>query len=517
MEENLLNVQKNQLISVAVKYHLNGNLDKAEKYYQKLLDQESFDPLVLSNYGVICKQKGKISEAISLYKKSISLFPHSSEAYSNLGCLLMELNKTSEAEYYLKKSIGLNPNLANAQYNLGCALKDLNKLEEAELATRKAIELDPKLAKAHANLGNILKNKGDLSKSKISLELALKYDKDLPRTYFILSLLESKKDDNNEWQEYLFTRKILEKKRRNELVDIYFARSNVRHKQKNYRESAQYLKLANDLKYTGNKNQLESFIQKTENIKIKNNPISHGIQINKKKSNIFIVGMPRSGSTLVESILGMNQNVFNLGENNIFENLFLKWQEENLTPQDFTELFSNKMENIVNTKKIITNKWLYNYQYTEAIIKLVPNAKIIHCQRNALDNILSIYRANFAMGNCYASSLVETSKMYLNEDEIMARFKKKYESKIFNLNYDSLVTNPEKEIKLVISWLGWRWNDIYLKPHLNKRPITTASSVQVRFPINSRSIKGWKNYKKMLKPAIEVLKTNQRFKDIEIS
>ena len=96
----------------------------------------------------------------------------------------------------------------------------------------------------------------------------------------------------------------------------------------------------------------------------------------------------------------------------------------------------------------------------------------------------------------------------------MTEYKNRFRSKIYDLNYDSLVSNPHKEIKSLIYWLGWKWDDKYLSPHLNPRSVSTASSVQVRSPINSKSIGGWKNYKDMLKPAIEILTQTNKYQDI---
>ena len=96
----------------------------------------------------------------------------------------------------------------------------------------------------------------------------------------------------------------------------------------------------------------------------------------------------------------------------------------------------------------------------------------------------------------------------------MIEYKNRFRSKIYDLNYDFLVINPDKEIKSLISWLGWRWDDTYLSPHLNPRSVSTASNVQVRSPINSKSIDGWKNYKDMLKPAIDILTQTEKYQDI---
>ena len=222
--------------------------------------------------------------------------------------------------------------------------------------------------------------------------------------------------------------------------------------------------------------------------------------------------MPRSGSTLLESILSMRNDVYDLGEINILEESFLEYKksEKNIS---LAALYMKKI--IKRTElNITTNKWLYNYQYVGIIAKQIPNAKIIHCYRNPLDNILSIYRAHFAKGNEYSSSLVDCSKVYLDQEEIMIEYKNRFRSKIYDLNYDLLVRNPNKVIKSLISWLGWDWDDSYLTPHLSSRSISTASSVQVRSPINSKSIGGWKNYKDMLKPAIDILTKTDKYQDI---
>ena len=222
--------------------------------------------------------------------------------------------------------------------------------------------------------------------------------------------------------------------------------------------------------------------------------------------------MPRSGSTLLESILSMNAGVDDLGECDFLEKSYLDFKKSNQV-LTIAERYWKKIKDYKKQSNDTTNKNLYNYLYAGIIAKKIPNAKIIHCYRNPLDNILSIYRANFN-GNQYSSSLVDSAKVYLDQEELMAKYKNKFRSKIYDLNYDLLVSNPKEEIKSLISWLGWKWDDKYLSPHLNSRSVSTASKVQVRSPINSKSIGGWKNYKDMLKPAIEILTQTEKFKDL---
>ena len=102
----------------------------------------------------------------------------------------------------------------------------------------------------------------------------------------------------------------------------------------------------------------------------------------------------------------------------------------------------------------------------------------------------------------------------INQEKVMRIYKNRFSSSIYEIDYDLLVTNPETTIKSLIKWLGWEWNNNFLSPHKNQRTVLTASNVQVRSPINPKSIGGWKNYKNMLKPAISILSATDQFQDV---
>ena len=571
---------KDQIISQAFKFHSQGNIQEAAKFYQYFINQGFNDHRVFSNYGVILKNLGKLKDAelsyrkaIKLkpdyamthsnlgnvlsdlgklqeaelsyrkaveikpdyadahynlgnvlrdleklkeaeisYRKAIELNPNFADAHSNLGIIFKDLGKLKEAELYQRKAIELKPNFAEAYSNLGSILKDLGNLKEAEISTRKAIELNPDFAMAHSNLGGILNNIGKLKEAEISLKKAIELNPDFAKAYFSLSLLKYS-DENKIWQNQLFSQSILNGKSPKDQVDIYFARANIFHKEKKYEKSSRCLLLANKLKLYLNPSMPNMMFNKSKALLIE----SDKKEINKKENrnsseSIFIIGMPRSGSTLLESILSMSNDVYDLGEVNILEESFLDYknskQEINLA-----DLYEEKVNNKTELN-ITTNKWLYNYQYAGIIARHIPNSKIIHCFRHPLDNILSIYRAHFDRGNEYSSSLIDCARVYLNQEELMTKYKNRFRSKIYDLNYDSLVSNPHTEIQSLISWLGWEWDDKYLSPHLNPRSVSTASSIQVRSPINSKSIGGWKKYKEMLQPATEILIQTDKYQEI---
>tara|TARA_Y100000994_G_scaffold196561_1_gene166279 strand:+ start:163 stop:1599 length:1437 start_codon:yes stop_codon:yes gene_type:complete len=474
------NPSKEEIINKAIKFHQKGNILEATKYYKYLINQGIKDRRVFCNYGLILLNLGKFQEAELTYRKAITLDPNHANSYLNLGGILRNLGKFQEAEFTTRKAIKLDLNLVQAYFNLGDILIILGKFQEAELNYLKVIELNPDFVKAY---------------------------------YYLSKLKQS--NDKKIWEKQLFSKNILNNKSIEDKVYIYFARANILHKAKKYLKSSESLHLANKLKLFLNPSKCNLLIKKSRFLQIKLD------EKNKNKKDyvnypqsIFIVGMPRSGSTLVESILSMNSNVNDLGEINILEESFLEWQKTE-DKDDFSELYRKKIKNKNNLSKISTNKWLYNYQYTGVIAQHIPNAKIIHCFRNPLDNILSIYRANFAKGNTYASSLVDCAKVYLDQEKLMRKYKKIFKEKIHNLNYDSLVQNPNKEIKSLISWLGWEWEDLYLSSHLNLRTVSTRSSIEVRSPINSKSLDGWKNYKEMLKPAMEIITQENKYKNLK--
>ena len=395
--------------------------------------------------------------------------------------------------------------------NSGEILKDLGRLEEAEIWIRRAISLKPDYAIAHNNLGNILRAKNHLMEAESSYCRAIELNPDFVKAYYNLSTLTST-NENKIWVHKLFSESFLKNKSKNDQFIIFFARANILHKKKNYKESAKYLKLANQLKIIIRPSNSASLIKNSNLLLIESNKLNLNLKkVKNYPQSIFIVGMPRSGTTLTESIIGMNSKVFALGEINSLERSFKEWKK-NKEKDNLIDLYLQRINKIKSD--ITSNKWLYNYQYAGIISTQIPNSKIIHCYRNPLDNILSIYRTNFAKDNEYSSSLIDCAIIYLDHKQIMKEYKKRFPENIYDLNYDLLVKNPDKEIKSLINWLGWKWNKSYLKPHLNQRSVITASDVQVRSKINSKSIGGWKNYKEMLKPAFEILAQDDEYKNL---
>ena len=384
---------------------------------------------------------------------------------------------------------------------------------EAEKYYQYCIQNDFNDNRVYCNYGVILQSFGKLKDAELSFRKAIEINPDFAMAYYSLSLLKYS-DENKILMNQILSKNNLNKKSKKDQIFFYFAKANILHNEKKYEDSSKVLELANQLKLSINSYKIESLINQSKVLLLESNEQKILQKENKDSpESIFIVGMPRSGSTLLESILSMSNDVYDLGEINILEESFIECKQSKGDVY-LAELYEEKVNKLTELN-ISTNKWLYNYQYVGIIAKQIPNAKIIHCFRHPLDNILSIYRTHFSEGNKYSTSLVDCAKVYLDQEEIMTEYKSRFRSKIYDYNYEKLVKNPKKEIKSLISWLGWKWEDKYLSPHLNPRSVSTASNIQVRSQINSNSIGGWKNYKEMLKPAIEILTQNDKYQDIK--
>ena len=174
---------KEELIKQGIKFHSQGNISEAIKYYQSFLKKGFTDPIIFSNYGIILKGLGKLREAEISLRKAIELKPDFADAYINLGNTLKDLGRFEEAEIATRKAIELKPNFANSHNNLGLILQGLGKLEEAELSVRESIKIKPDFANAHNNLGIILKDLRKLEEAELSVRKAIKIKPDYANAY----------------------------------------------------------------------------------------------------------------------------------------------------------------------------------------------------------------------------------------------------------------------------------------------------------------------------------------------
>ena len=371
-------------------------------------------------------------------------------------------------------------------------------LEKGILMLKEGIKIFPNFIPLRFNLAVMYRNLGLLKLSiETHIEILLK-DQLNSNSFYELSTMYDFSNHNDLLKTLLNIE--IENLSQKEKIYFCYSKANAYHNNKDYKKSAYYLKIANDEKLKIQPSDIQRKLNTGEYFR--NLKIDQNLNFEKLKDSnryLFIVGMPRCGSTLLESILSLNPEVKDLGE--------ISFLEESLQKtNDFLEvknLYKEKVMLINSKQKIFTDKNLFNFLYCPIIYKLFPNARIIHCIRNPLDNILSIYRTNF-LNQSFSSSLNDISDLYLYHLKVMEEYKSKFGSIIYSYDHEKVVRNPKETIQDLINWLDWEWSDKYLSPQKSQRSVFTASSAQVRKKINPNSSGYWKKYKDLLEPISEL-------------
>ena len=487
-----------------------GKLQEAEFFTRKAIELNPKDSIAYSNLGGILNDFEKLEEAEMFTRKAIELNPKFANPYSNLGNIARKYDKLEEAEIFARKAIELNPNLAEAHSNLGGILRELGNLKEAEIITLKAVELNPNFANAYSNLGLIFNELGNIKEAEIFARKAIEVNPNFAKAYYSLSKIESITEKN--WEKYLFTKDILKNQKDIDKIDIYFARANILERQSNYMQSANMLKEANTLNrklYGTNfiriKNKLKYYYKISQKIKS-----TQKLHENLLKS-IFIVGLPRSGKTITESILSRNKLLLKCGEDKALSIAVDKYlnQKGTSNQQDLYQIYVENISKKISHESYICSTNPSNYLFTGLIASQIPNSKVIYCFRNPLDHIKEMYSHNINNKFTFRTSIIESASILLSINELMEIYKSTFNSKIYFLNYDELVVNPKREIKSLLSWLGWEYEKNYLYPQLD--PTTVNRTGNLNEFINKKYLNSWKNYKELLQPAIKLISRNDKY------
>ncbi|QNJ12307.1 tetratricopeptide repeat protein [Synechococcus sp. M16.1] len=497
------------LINLGSIYKDLGNLDRALASTLKSLELNPDNPSALMNLGGIYKNLGNLDQALTSTLKSLELNPDNPSAHMNLGGIYKDLGNLDQALASTIKSLELKPDNHNAHMNLGWIYKDLGNLDQALASTLKSLELKPEGSEALCKLGLIKMALGQTKEAKRDLLNSIKCNEQECEAHHALSTLLETTEEAEELIEIMKSVKtsVLTPLKR---AFAEFAQSNCFHKIKNHDQASKHLVLANKYKLITSPSNADSLLEKIalsvsqiESTKTTNRNANSG------KGRIFIVGMPRSGSTLLETILSMNPENKDLGESRSLEKAIAKAKQQqqscNSNHQNIDEYYS-KLEPINNTQhKYTTDKQLYNFIHINWIANHMPAAKIIHCRRNPMDNILSMHRSNLMAGNNFTANLEDSAKVLVAHEKAMQIQKNRYPKKIFTFDYDQFVNAPEDNLRKLLGWLDLEFDNNYLHPEKSTRIVNTASVMQARKPISNKSVGGWKNYETLLKPAFKII------------
>ena len=470
--------------NLGVAYHKIDMLDEALESYDNAIKSKQAYPIAHNNLGIIFLNKDKINSAIKCFEWAIAYDSNYAEAHNNLGSALQKIKKFEEAKKEFEIAISLNSNYAQAFHNLGILSEIINLPEEALSNYERAVENNQDFAEAYRNLSKVKTFKAN--------------DKQIPEMYSLYSRSELNLSDK---------------------ARICFALAKANKDLGRQKEFFKFLNEGNllrkkELNYSFD--QSKNFHTTIMNLFKSSQPIlKNSSNSNSDKKPIFIVGMPRSGTSLVEQIISSHNAVHGAGELLNFRNILtpilenhLSKEAESFLEEDFIlirEQYLNFLANLNTKEKIITDKMPMNFRLIGFILSTIPEAKIIHLKRDPIATCWSNYNHYFTAGNGFSFDQVDLSKFYALYIELMNFWHELFPGKIYDLSYEKLTINQESETKKLLKYCCLEWDEECLNFHNNKRGVLTASSAQVRRKMYQGSSEAWKKHQKFLKPLIEGL------------
>jgi Tfp pilus assembly protein PilF len=504
---------KNKITAVTNFYAVK-NFDKVIEEANRLLKKNPNIDFLWNILGLTHQQKGDFDNAETHFYRCLQINPKNISAINNLGNNYKYLFNYVKAEEYLTKALAINPKYLNALVNYGNLYFELNKFSKAVELFNKALLVDKDSITVRINLALIYQSTGDYKNAlKILNEINI-LNPGITRADKMISALKNYSEDN---EHLLLMEQKLKKSNfsNNQKIFLHFALAKAYEDQKKFSKATDHIEVGNKLMMDTSDYNLDREKKLFENIK--KLFINYNFKKNKieksKKNIIFILGMPRSGTTLVEQIISSHPAVYGAGElsflsrviyKNFFDNEKVNFID-NIDKLNDTELsqissqYFNFIDNFTTDKIYITDKALFNFQWIGFIKILFPEAKIINCVRDPKDNCLSIYKNLFENEGhwCYnKKELVDCYKLYL---DLINFWKEKIPGVIFDIKYEDLIASPEAKIKELISASGLNWDEKCLKYNENKNAIKTLSVNQARKKIYSSSVSLYEKYKPFIK------------------
>jgi tetratricopeptide (TPR) repeat protein len=490
---------------------------EAEAAYRRAISLKPDYPQAHNNLSNTLLDLGRLEEAEHALRQAIALFPRLPEAHSNLGNVLRARGRLAESEASCRNAVALNPNYAEAHCNLGSALKDQGRLVEAEVAYRKAIALMPDFAIAYNNLGATLKDMGRLAEARQAVEEAIALEPCNP--LYWLNLCDAKRfvvgDPHVSAMEKL-TRDIQSSPDRPQ-IELHFALAKAYDDIGEWEASYRELQAGNAMKrrhVVYDEGAMMELFHRVETVFTPELVRSRGGGGEGSSRPIFIVGMPRSGTTLVEQILASHPKVHGAGELPVFGDLVDRTMSSHVGPaypeamstlsrerlQQFGNNYVSALLELAPSAERVTDKLLSNFLYLGLVHLALPNARIVDVVRDPIDTCWSCFSKLFD-GLPFTYDLAELGRYYRAYRRLMEHWHRVLPpGTILTLHYESVVADLDGEARRLIAHCGLPWNERCLSFHETARPVRTASATQVRQPIYRSAIGRARFHEQFLAP-----------------
>ena len=493
-----------------------GQADEAAKSYRRALEIKPDFADALSNLGNALRDLGRLHEALASYRRALELRPELAEAHNNLGNVLLDLMQLEEATASYRQALALRPDYAHAHTGLGMVLRQQGRTSEAEASCRKALDIEPDSAEVIAFLGEIRADRGEFSGAEELFRQALGVDPELPSAWAGIARYRRMGASDSSWLEA--TQRLAGKglSVRHE-INLRYAMGKYFDDVQDYEQAFASYRLANELtRRYGARYDRQLLTQKVDRMTAAYDREwlrrSRLAAIGSERP-VFIVGMPRTGTTLAEQILASHPAVFGAGELPFWHDAAATCDSGTLeaavgisTLDALAEEYLRQLAALSGDALRIVDKMPANYANLGLIHAALPGARIIHMQRNPIDTCLSIFFQNFSISHAYANDLEDLAHYYTEYLRVMQHWRATLPpGTILDVSYEGLVTEQEVWSRKMLDFIGLPWDSRCLDFHRTSRTVITPSKWQVRQQISPSRTGRWRHYEKFVGPLRRLL------------
>jgi len=482
-------------------------------------------PIFYNLLGLALHNLGEFSKAIIIFSQGCKIGNKDIALLNNLANAYKSNYEYAKADNIYRQILNLDRNYFNVYINYGNLKRELNFFKEANDLYYEALKLNKSNPEIHFSLAMNYQSLGNFDKAEFYGKEALKLDWNFTKADLLISRSKKYKDNEPHLTEML--NKIKNIKLNNiQKIHLNFAIGKAYEDLDDIEKSIKYIKVGNIIKNSLVKHDNVAIQNTFKSIKksflnLNQNKILKNFKVN-SKTNIFILGMPRSGTTLIEQIISSHPEVYGSGElpflskimrENFFDsdkriilkdNLESTVYDEDLIKK-ISKLYFSYLDEFKINEEYITDKAPLNFYWIGFIKIFFPNSKIVHCKRNPQDNCLSLYKNYFEGELNFSYSEENLGTFYNLYNDLMNFWNENFPGSFLNINYEKIIDNQKDEIKRLISFCGLNWHENCLNFSKNKTPIKTVSVSQARSPIYKTSIQSYKKFKPYLKKLFDLV------------
>jgi tetratricopeptide (TPR) repeat protein len=495
--------------------------DEAVPVLENALRLNANYPEALCNLGLARLKQDRIEQAVVLLQRSLQLKPDYPEAMIGLARALSDQDRLPEAEALLRQLNRIAPRNTDAWCQLGSLLMEAGEADQSRAAFESALAIDPELSDALSGLGNLQLEAGKIDEAEQLLKRAIAIDPDCVGARFHLVQVKKVKAGDDNLACLIDKLSMIDTLPQDQRVSLHYALGKAYDDLKEYDLAFPHFMAGANIKR--GKLYYDADVDAARTYRI--TQVADRAFIKRLKGAgdpsdlpVFVLGMPRSGTTLTEQIIASHPEVHGAGELRDLMDIVQRQESsnmsypDNLSGLDKATLTSWGRDYVARLRarapdaRRITDKMPANYMALGLIPLMLPGAKIIHVKRNPVDTCVSCFTRLFNRHQDATYDLAELGQHYVDYTKLMEHWKSVLPADAFiEVQYEDIVADMEGQARRLIEFCGLQWNDSCLDFHKNTRNIRTASVTQVRQPIYNSSVERWRHYEKFLSPLLDEL------------